>query len=522
MNPLSFRNEPADFLPEALGGFVASHPNIAWNNAGFLHRDGTLASRVQVISGGGSGHEPLHASFIGEGMLAAACPGLMFTSPNAVQITEATRWADQGPGVVHVVKNYTGDVMNFQVARHVVEREGIRTRHVLVRDDVATEQADGPGRRGTGATVLVEKVCGAAAARGDSLDEVVDIGQWLADHSRSMAVALAPGHLPTTGQVTFDLPSGQMELGVGIHGERGTSRMPAQSASQIVDTLLTTITEAMEFGPEVVVLVNGLGGTHSLELNLVYGQVVEWFARCGVQIVRGLVGDLVTAVNMAGVSITVAEARSDVLELLDSPTDAPGWPREYALPAEYRPARISADDRMPTGEPNEWLTGFLTRVQASIDELTELDRQAGDGDFGQNMEAAFGGVDLPVRGSDADVLEALAQRLFIRSGGTSGAVLGTLFHELAVANSMAEGLARAQDAIHALGGAEPGDNTVIDAIAPAALAARNGQDIAAAAHEGAQSTKDMVAKKGRASYVGDAARGVVDPGALLVSWLLAQ
>ena len=197
----SFRNDPADFLPEALGGFVASHPDAEWHDSGFIARRSpvvTLAGdpAVSVISGGGSGHEPMHAGFLGAGMLSAVCPGLMFTSPNAVQITEATRWADQGAGVLHVVKNYTGDVMNFTVARQAVE--DVDTRVVLVDDDVATDPAvhaddatgddgdsEGPGRRGTGATIIVEKVAGAAAHRGDSLDDVARIGQWVADNSRS-------------------------------------------------------------------------------------------------------------------------------------------------------------------------------------------------------------------------------------------------------------------------------------------------------------------------------------------------
>ncbi|RRQ17241.1 dihydroxyacetone kinase family protein [Corynebacterium bovis] len=568
----SFRNDPADFLPEALGGFVASHPDAEWHDSGFIARRSpvvTLAGdpAVSVISGGGSGHEPMHAGFLGAGMLSAVCPGLMFTSPNAVQITEATRWADQGAGVLHVVKNYTGDVMNFTVARQAVE--DVDTRVVLVDDDVATDPAvhaddatgddgdsEGPGRRGTGATIIVEKVAGAAAHRGDSLDDVARIGQWVADNSRSMAVALAPGHLPTSGRDTFDLNEGAMEVGVGIHGERGVSREGVARADTIVDRLLSAVTEALAIGTaegaagtgsrdEVICLVNGLGGTTPLELSLVYGSALRWLADHRITVRRGIVGTLVTSVNMAGVSLTLTRATDEVVDLLDATTDAPAWPRVLGTEAEYAPASMSFDDDMPTsGGTNEWLSGVVERVKGATDDLTELDRLAGDGDFGTNMDAAFGEVSVPVKGDDAEVLQALSHRLFIRAGGTSGAVLGTLFRELAAAmrgdtadadatpaQRLATGLTRAHEAITELGGAKQGDNTLVDALIPAAEAvngaAKNAPDdmegaLAAgysAAEKGALSTREMVAKKGRASYLGDASKGVVDPGAIVVAWI---
>jgi dihydroxyacetone kinase len=555
----SFRNRPSDFLAEALGGVIASHPDAEWHDTGFVGRASatttdTGAPAVAVVSGGGSGHEPMHAGFLGAGMLTAVCPGLMFTSPNAVQIAEATRWADQGAGVVHVVKNYTGDVMNFTVARQALDE--VDTRVVLVDDDVATDlagnadnsdKADGPGRRGTGATVLVEKATGAAAQRGDSLDRVAEIGQWVADNSRSMAVALAPGRLPTSGRDTFDLPDGKMEVGVGIHGERGVDRVDAETADSVVARLLAAVGDALSLqdGAEVVCLVNGLGGTTPLELSLVFGSVVRQLADRGVTVRRALVGSFVTSVNMAGVSLTltsVGEGTDELVELLDAPTAAPGWPRVLGgdgAPVTYRPASMSVDDDLPeTGEQNRWLSDFVGRVQGATDDLTELDRLAGDGDFGQNMDAAFGGLSLPLRGTDAEVLETLAHRLLIRAGGTSGAVLGTLFREMGTAMGqtdspvagLAAGLASARRAITDLGGAEQGDNTLVDALVPAAEAAAGLDDTEtdfaaaleachAAAAEGAESTRGLVAKKGRASYVGAASRGVVDPGAILVSWI---
>lgn len=557
----SFRNDPEDFLPEALGGFVASHPDAEWDSHGFIHRASAVRTTdggpaVGVVSGGGSGHEPLHAGFLGAGLLSAVCPGHLFTSPNAVQVTEATRWADQGKGVVHVVKNYTGDVMNFAVARQALN--DVDTREVLVADDVATDSADegGPGRRGTGATIVVEKVVGAAAAAGFDLDDVAELGQWVADHSRSMAVSLAPGHLPTTGRDTFDLPDGKMEVGVGIHGERGVDRVAVETADAVVDRLLDGVlaqlpdsdeVEACQgagdenSGDGVIVVVNGLGGTPPLELSLVFGTVLQELSRRGVAVARGLVGSYVTSVTMAGVSVTLTRATPRVLELFDAPTEAPAWPRIVAgatghEPA-FAPARTEFDDSLPQGgENNQWLSDFIERVQGATEDLTELDRLAGDGDFGQNMDAAFGTLELPLTGSDSDVLHVLSQRMLIRAGGTSGAVFGTLFRELAEAAKdedpaavLREGLAQAQRAVTRLGGAEEGDRTLVDALAPAARAAAEAPedvDVAElldrcfeAASEGAKNTAELVAKKGRASYLGDSARGVVDPGTIVVSWL---
>ncbi|MDK8450603.1 dihydroxyacetone kinase family protein [Corynebacterium mastitidis] len=554
--PRSFRNSPADFLPEALGGLVAAHPQARWDERGFVALVDRPAApgpeaaadpgpRVAVVSGGGSGHEPLHAGFLGEGMLSAVCPGLVFTSPNAVQITEATRWADRGAGVLHVVKNYTGDVMNFRVARQALGGEdGVRTREVRVAEDVATAPGgEGPGRRGTAATLLVEKVVGAAAQRGDDLDAVADIAQWVADNSRSMAVALASGHLPASGARTFDLEEGQMEVGVGIHGERGVARDQAAPASEIVDRLLAEVAEDLRLGAgeEVILLVNGLGGTSLLELHLLFGQALAWLEGRGVTVRRSLVGNFVTSLTMAGASLTLTRATEEVVGLLDAPTTAPAWPRALGRQPRYARAVPSAEDALPAeGEENAWLSAFVRRVQEGAGRLTELDRLAGDGDFGANMEAALGDVRLPLRGPDAAVLAGLSRRFLVRSGGTSGAVLGTLFRELARAAErdpsplgLARGLERGCAAIRELGGARPGDGTLLDALQPAAEAAARvaargeGEDgllreAYRAAVAGAERTREAVARKGRASYVGEASRGVIDPGAVLVTWLFGE
>ena len=560
----SFRNAPSKFVEEAVGGLVTAHPYADWHNDGFigLKRDPNAEAQVAVISGGGSGHEPMHAGFIGRGMLDAACPGLLFTSPNAVQITAATNWADRGLGVVHVVKNYTGDVMNFTVAAQSTDAQ---VRQVLVADDVATDLGNdhSPGRRGTGATVIVEKVAGAAAARGDELGRVAEVAQRAADRSRSMAVALQPGHSPTHDRATFDLQDGQIEIGVGIHGEPGVERRDLDTAGQpsaralvaeLLDGILgslgaTDATGTSTGGAEVLLFVNGLGATSELELDLVFGEAVQQLTERGLRVRRAMRGSLVTAMNMAGISLPATVLDEELLSLLDAPTDAPAWPGLVEDP-QYRPARMVDDYAQPdSGDENEWLTWYVQRLSEGFDDLTALDREAGDGDFGQNMEAAFGDVRTPIRGGDAEVLQFFAHRMLVRAGGTSGAVLGSLFREMAdafnaagvdsrtakpetFASALAEGLRLGLDAITELGGANEGDNTLVDALAPAARAAQEVASTGAAssteealrhvfdaAVAGAKATRGMQATKGRASYLGESAKEVPDPGAISISWL---
>ena len=548
----SFRNSTDHFMREALGGLVAAHPCAEWHDEGFIGlslNSSKGSNRVAVISGGGSGHEPMHAGFVGEGMLDAACPGLLFTSPNAVQIGAATEWADRGAGVVQVVKNYTGDVMNFTVAANHAE---VEVAQVLVADDVATEidTDDSPGRRGTGATVIVEKVAGAAAARGDDLRAVAAVAQRCADRSRSMAVALQPGHSPTSDRATFDLDAGQIEVGVGIHGEPGVERRElaqnTPTAAALVEELLDAILAALDNpAGDVMLFVNGLGGTSQLEQDLVFGEALTQLTDRGLNVRRGMRGSLVTSLNMAGISITVTALDDELIELIDAEASAPAWPGTVVDPA-FVEARMVDDVTQPDeGDDNAWLTAFVERLASRFDDLTALDRQAGDGDFGQNMEAAFGDVDRPVRGADADVLNFFAHRMLVRAGGTSGAVLGTFFREMAdafegvdsregdgeaFAKALAEGMQRGVEAITALGGAKEGDNTLIDALAPAAQAAKDAsgsvdevlEHVFGPAVEGAKSTRGMQATKGRASYLGESAKDVPDPGAIAVTWLFGD
>ncbi|MBV2363276.1 dihydroxyacetone kinase subunit DhaK [Streptomonospora nanhaiensis] len=324
-----FLNSADTYLTDALAGFAAAHPDLAVDleNRVVTRARGAVPGKVGLVSGGGSGHEPLHTGFVGEGMLDAACPGEVFTSPVPDQVVAAVRAADSGAGVVLVVKNYTGDVMNFDLAAELAGDEGVRVETVLVDDDVAVQDSTfTAGRRGTGATLLVEKIAGAAAVRGDSLEAVAEVGRRVNAASRSFAVALTAGTTPASGRPGFDLPADEIEVGVGIHGEPGRRRERLRPAREIVADMVEAILQdrAPAAGEEVIALVNGLGGTPLSELYLVYGEVARLLGERGVRISRSLVGDYVTSLDMAGCSITLCGADPEMLALWDAPVSTPG------------------------------------------------------------------------------------------------------------------------------------------------------------------------------------------------------
>ncbi|WP_229072861.1 dihydroxyacetone kinase subunit DhaK [Actinoplanes sp. DH11] len=324
-----FINDPADVVTEALTGLAAAHPELRVDATGqYVARAGApRAGKVALVSGGGSGHEPLHGGFVGTGMLDAACPGEIFTSPVPDQILAATQAVDGGAGVVHVVKNYTGDVMNFQLAAEMAADEGVAVETVLVDDDVAVEDSTWTaGRRGTGATLLVEKIAGARAEEGGKLTEVAAIGREVNIGSASFAYALTAGTTPAAGRPGFDLPDDEIEAGVGIHGEPGRRREPLRPARDLVAAALDAILEAKprDRGDRVIVLVNGLGGTPLIELYLVYGEVARILGERGVEIARRLVGNYVTSLDMAGLSITLTRVDDEMLRLWDAPVVTPG------------------------------------------------------------------------------------------------------------------------------------------------------------------------------------------------------
>ncbi|WP_328678102.1 dihydroxyacetone kinase subunit DhaK [Streptomyces sp. NBC_00322] len=321
-------NAPEAVLDEALAGIAAAHPELKVDaeNKVIARAGGTSTGKVALISGGGSGHEPLHGGFVGLGMLDAACPGEVFTSPVPGQMLTAAQAVDGGAGVLFIVKNYTGDVLNFQMAAELAAEEGITVETVLVDDDVAVQDSTWTaGRRGTGATVFVEKIAGALAEKRADLAAVAEMGKRVNAASRSFAVALTACTTPAAGKPGFDLPEDEIEVGVGIHGEPGRSREKLRPAKEIVATALDAILadQPLTPGDETIVMVNGLGGTPLIELYVVFNDVAAALADKGVVIARSLVGNYVTSLDMAGVSITVCKADADMLSLWDAPVNTP-------------------------------------------------------------------------------------------------------------------------------------------------------------------------------------------------------
>ncbi len=321
-------NAPESVLADALAGIAAAHPDLSVDKeAKIITRAGAAVSgKVALVSGGGSGHEPLHGGFVGHGMLSAACPGEVFTSPVPDQMLAAARAVDRGAGVVFIVKNYTGDVMNFEMAADLAADDGISVATVLVDDDVAVKDSTWTaGRRGTGATVLVEKIAGALAEAGGDLAAVAELGTRVNKASRSFAVALTACTTPASGKPGFELGEDEMEVGVGIHGEPGRSREKLRPAAEIVGIALDAILADHDLtaGDEVIVLANGLGGTPLIELYVVFAEVAAILAAQGIRIARSLVGNYVTSLDMAGVSLTVCKADEQMLALWDAPVNTP-------------------------------------------------------------------------------------------------------------------------------------------------------------------------------------------------------
>lgn len=328
-------NDPKNVVDEAVAGFAQAHADLVRLSTEplfIVRSDAPVSGKVGLVSGGGSGHEPLHAGFVGFGMLDAAVPGPVFTSPTPDPIIAATQAADGGSGVLHIVKNYTGDVLNFETAADLAEAEGITVRTVIVDDDVAVKDSlYTAGRRGVAGTVLVEKIAGAAAERGDSLDEVATVAEKVIAQVRSMGVALTPSVVPHAGEPSFTLADDEIEIGIGIHGEPGRAKISLEPADQIVDRLLEPILEDLPFasGDDVLLFVNGMGGTPQIELYILYRRAAEVLAEHGITVTRSLVGNYVTALEMQGASLTVLKLDDELTTLWDAPvqTAALRWGR---------------------------------------------------------------------------------------------------------------------------------------------------------------------------------------------------
>lgn len=346
-------NQPANFVRESLEGMAAAHSDLIQVNYDpvFIYRtDAPVQGKVAIISGGGSGHEPIHGGFVGRGMLDAACPGELFTSPTPVQMLAAAKKVDGGEGILFIVKNYSGDVMNFEMATELARCEGIRTLNILIDDDIAVKNSlYTQGRRGTGTTVLAEKICGAAAEAGYNLQELAYLCRKVNLNGRSMGIALSSCTVPTKGTPTFDLGANEIELGIGIHGEPGRERTELKSGDEITEILACSIIDdaaysrvvreweetkeewvevellnkPLQKGDRLLVFVNSMGGTPIAELYLVYRKLAAICEQEGLQIVRNLIGPYMTSLDMQGCSITLLKLDDELLRLWDAPVKTP-------------------------------------------------------------------------------------------------------------------------------------------------------------------------------------------------------
>lgn len=318
-------NDPHDVVRESVEGFAGAHHDIVraeYDPLYVVRRDAPVAGEVGIVSGGGSGHEPLHAGFVGPGMLHAAVPGEVFTSPTPDPIVAATRAIDSGEGVLHLVKNYTGDVLNFETAADLALAEGIEVASVVIDDDVAVRDSlYTAGRRGVAGTVLIEKIAGAAAQRGDSLQDVVRVATKARDSVRTLGVALSPCTVPHVGEPSFELGPDEIEVGIGIHGEPGREKIGIEPADSVVDRILDPVVDDLprKTNDDVLLFVNGMGGTPLMEQYIVYRRAASNLRDRGINVVRSLVGNYTTSLEMQGVSISLLTMDDEFESLWDSP-----------------------------------------------------------------------------------------------------------------------------------------------------------------------------------------------------------
>jgi dihydroxyacetone kinase-like protein len=322
-------NTPETEVKDAMAGMAAAHADlirVEYDPNVIIRKDAPRKGKVGLVSGGGSGHEPMHGGYVGLGMLDAACPGAVFTSPTPDQMARATAAVDGGAGVLHIVKNYTGDIMNFEMAAELARGEGAKVNAVITNDDVAVQDSlYTAGRRGVGVTVLLEKIAGAAAEAGADLETVTALAKKVNANGRSMGMALTSCIVPAAGKVTFEIADDEMELGIGIHGEPGRERTKLKSADEIAEILTSTIVKDLPYkrGDEVLAFVNGMGGTPLIELYVIFNAVHRYLTGEGIKVTRSLVGNYITSLEMAGCSVTLLKLDAETTKLWDAPVHTP-------------------------------------------------------------------------------------------------------------------------------------------------------------------------------------------------------
>ena len=550
-------NDPRSIVREMLEGQVAlnaAQTLLEGENVVLRADPGPPGSaQVAIISGGGSGHEPAHAGYVGAGMLHAAVAGDVFTSPSTDAVLAAIRAASGPAGALLVVKNYTGDRLNFGLAAEMARAEGIAVEAVVVADDVALRDTVEPARRrGIAGTVLVHKVAGAASAAGLDLASVAAEARAAAAKLGTMGVALGACTVPG-GRPGFVLADDEMELGLGIHGEAGVRRAKLLPADALVDELLDTILAdlALPSGARVALLVNGLGGTPPMELAVVARRALTALRDRGLDVVRAWSGNLLTALEMPGMSLSVMAVDDARLARLDAPTGASAWPGSGHLGEAVRALRATAPAQAPPDVPLTAAGLAVKRAALSAADalaraeslLTELDSIAGDGDLGLSMTrgaAAIRALPETAWATPAIALTQMSSVLSRAIAGSSGPFYATALLRAArnlpddpVADDWAAAFAAAVSSIGELGGAKPGDRTMLDALLPAANTLASGlaggtapreawAHAVQAARVGAAATARMHPRLGRAAYLGERVLGTPDAGAeAVVIWLAA-
>jgi ATP-dependent dihydroxyacetone kinase len=558
-------NRPENVVEEMLQGLLTVYPDLSRlsDYKVLIRSDAEDMRDVQValISGGGSGHEPAHAGYIGAGMLSAAVAGEVFTSPSADSVLAAIQAVAGKPGVLLIVKNYTGDRLNFGLAAEMARAEGISVQMVVVADDVAlADVQDTAGRRGLAGTVLVHKIAGAAAAEGRNLAEVSAIAQAAADAIGTMGVSLSAGTSPAVGKPSFVLGEQEVELGLGIHGEPGVRRTLLRPVDEMVDQLLEPILSVRSFrsGERVAVLINNLGATTAMELAAVARRAYLALDSRGFVVERMYSGTFLSSLDMAGISLSLLHLDDDRLRWLDRTTSAPAWPNVVPQRPVSPSGRIlasvktrsAAASHAPLSEEGKTtkqaIRAACTALLDAESQLTDLDQVVGDGDLGTSLargaRAVQEALDTYPLDDVAGTLKALGLTLQEVLGGSSGPLYGVLFlragsslasskgHDL---KQWAQAATEACEAVSEMGGAKAEDRTMLDALLPFAQmldeeAARDRtiQDALMVAVEsaerGAEATSQMIARRGRSSYLGERVRGHVDPGAAAVAiWLRA-
>ncbi|RMC64861.1 dihydroxyacetone kinase subunit DhaK [Sinorhizobium meliloti] len=553
-------NDPRTVVREMLEGLADMTPGLALldtENVALRADVQEAGTRpVAVISGGGAGHEPAHAGYVGRGLLTAAVTGDVFTSPSVDAILAAIR-ASAGPaGALLIVKNYTGDRLNFGLAAELAAVEGIPVEIVVVADDVALSGIVAPERRrGIAGTVLIHKIAGAAAASGKSLKAVAEIARAAASRLGTMGVALGACTVPAAGRPGFELGEREIELGLGIHGEKGVERVGIRSADELSDHLIAMIAQdlGLKAGDRAALLVNGLGATPPMELAIIGRRALSALSGRGILVERAWMGNFLTALEMPGCSLSLLKVDDEDLALLDEEAEAPAWPGTGRIPKQRTVMRAP---NPPTREPSGIIQAgsragqhrsiglaVADALQAAEPYLTELDSKAGDGDLGASMvrgAEAIRALPLEAWASPDSALLAVANTLRRAIAGSSGPFYAVALsraarhlagREKVDLSDFSEAFAIGVGAVSEIGGAKPGDRTMLDALHPALVALKSASGPSArqvwaaaaeAAEAGAQSTAVMTPKLGRASYMGARAVGAPDGGAAAVAvWMKA-